>query len=80
MKEIHIDSNRVIGIELKSDNERMYIFGVYLPADGNIDSYVYEFNIVEGLYNYYRKYGCVLVAGDLNHSRVTPLHTNVKKH
>lgn len=61
-KEIHIDFNRVIGIKLKSDNERVYIFGVYLPADGNVDSYAYEFNIVEGIYNCYSRYGCVLVA------------------
>ena len=25
---------------LKSDNEHMYIFSVYLPADANIESYV----------------------------------------
>ena len=79
MKEIDTDSNRVIGIEFKSDNKRMFIFGVFFPADSNIDSYAYEFNIVEGLYNYYCKYGCVLVAGDLNSSCISPLHTNVNK-
>ena len=49
--EIHIYSNRVIGIELKSDNERMHILSVYLPAVGNIDSFAFEFNLVEGLNN-----------------------------
>ena len=50
MKEIHFYSDQVNGIELKSDNERMHIFSVYLPADGNIDSFAFEFNIVKGLH------------------------------
>ena len=38
-----------------NQNSRMFIFGVYLPADGNLVSYAYEFNIVEGFNNCYSK-------------------------
>lgn len=74
-KESHIDSSQVIGIELKSENECVYIFGVYLPTDGNVDSYAYEFNIVEGIYNCFSRYGCVLVP-----VVSVKLKTNVNKH
>ena len=42
------DSNRIIDIELKTSNgSNLYILGVYLPSDSNIDSYAQELNMLE---------------------------------
>ena len=45
-----------------------------------IDSYVNELTILESLYNYYSEYGNVLIAGDINSSCISSLHTNAAKH
>lgn len=68
------ESNRIIGVEVKTSGGNLYIFGVYMPADNNIDAYMYELNTVESLYNYY-----VLIAGDLNSSCISRNHTNAMK-
>ena len=60
-------SDRIVGIERKSQNYRsIYIFGVYLPADGLIDNYRQELNALDDLYSYYINFGNVIVAGNLN--------------
>lgn len=33
-----LESNRVIGVEVKISGGNLYIFGVYMPADNNIDA------------------------------------------
>lgn len=58
----------------------MYIFGVYLSADSDIDCYIYEVNIVESLYNYYNEYGYVVIVGDINSSLISLLYINVFKY
>jgi len=46
----------------------LFIFSVYLPADGLIDNYRQELNVLDDLYPYYINYGNVIVAEDLNAS------------
>lgn len=33
-----LESNRVIGVEVKISGGNLYIFGVYMPAHNNIDA------------------------------------------
>lgn len=73
------DSNRIIGIELKTCNGCVYILGAYLPSDNNVDNYAYELNLLENLYNHYSNYGKVIIAGDLNGSLVDSTGTNERK-
>ena len=74
-----MDSNRIVGVELRDSNWNvMYIFGVYLPADGDIENYSYEIGLVESLYTYYSMYGNV-IAGDMNSSWISKLNTNSRK-
>lgn len=73
------DSNRIIGIELKTCNGCVYILGAYLPSDNNVDNYAYEFNLIENLYNHYSNYGKVIIAGDLNGSLVDSTGINERK-
>lgn len=80
MKEIPcLESNRVIGVEVKTSSDNLYIFGVYMPAGNNIDAYMHELNTVESFYHYYNAYGDVLIAGDFNSSCISRNHTNAKK-
>jgi hypothetical protein len=44
----------------------IFIFGVYLPADGLIDNNRQELNALDDLHTYYINYANVIVAGDLN--------------
>lgn len=70
------DLNCIIGIELKICNGCVYILGVYLFFDNNVDNYVYELNLFENLYNYYLNYGKVIIVGDLNGSLVDLIGIN----
>ena len=73
-------SSRVIGIELSSTNSNsLFIFGVYLPSDNDINAYCHELSIIESLYSYYSNYGTVIVAGDLNGSIIDTKDTNLNK-
>lgn len=61
------NSDRIVGIELKSLTcGSVFIFGVYLPADGSIDKYRHEIHVLDDLYSYYSSYGRVILAGDFN--------------
>ncbi|CAG2243072.1 unnamed protein product [Mytilus edulis] len=63
------NSDRIVGVELKNKSfGSIFIFGVYLPADGSIDNYRQELNALDDLYTYYINYGKVVVAGDFNAS------------
>ncbi|CAC5385645.1 unnamed protein product [Mytilus coruscus] len=63
------NSDRIVGIELENKSfGSIFIFGVYLPADGSIDNYRQELNALDDLYTYYINYGKVVVAGDFNAS------------
>jgi hypothetical protein len=66
-----LESDRVVGVEVKTSRGNLYIFGVYMPADNNVDCYTHEMNTVESLYNYYSVYGDVIIAGNLNSSCIT---------
>ena len=75
-----MDSNRIVGVELRDSNgNMMYIFCVYLPADGDIENYSYEIGLLESLYTYYSIYGNVVIAGDMNSSCISKLNTNSSK-
>ena len=64
-----IASPRIIGVELRRKHSRpLYIFGVYLPSDSNVQSYVNELNLLEALFNNYSSYGDVIIGGDFNAS------------
>ncbi|CAG2237360.1 unnamed protein product [Mytilus edulis] len=66
---LETNSDRIVGIELKNKSfGSIFIFGVYLPADGSIDNYRQELNALDDLYTYYINYGKVVVAGDFNAS------------
>ncbi|CAG2250536.1 unnamed protein product [Mytilus edulis] len=66
---IETNSDRIVGIELKNKSfGSIFIFGVYLPADGSIDNYRQELNALDDLYTYYINYGKVVIAGDFNAS------------
>ena len=74
------DSNRIIDIELKTSNgSNLYILGVYLPSDSNINSYAQELNMLENLYSHYLNYGKVIIAGDFNASLIETIGTNERK-
>ncbi|KAK3103870.1 hypothetical protein FSP39_022522 [Pinctada imbricata] len=74
------DSDRVVGIQLV-DNQRnyIYIFGVYMPSENDIDSYMHHISILESLYNYYSVYGNVVLAGDMNASCLDSYGVNSAK-
>jgi hypothetical protein len=66
---VDTNSDRNVDIELKSLTYRsIFIFGVYLPADGLIDNYRQELNALDDLHTYYINYCNVIVAGDLKAS------------
>ena len=66
---VDANSERNVDIELKSLTYRsIFIFGVYLPADGLIDNYRQVLNALDDLHTYYINYGNVIVAGDFNAS------------
>ena len=50
----NINNNRIVGIELKSEDNcvPLYIFGVYLPADGDLNKYNDCIDKMDALYNY----------------------------
>lgn len=73
----NIDSERVLGIELKGPTTgSLYVFAAYLPSDESMERYKYEIDILDSLYKYYSNYGNVLLAGDLNASC---LNTDIEK-
>ena len=74
------DSDRVVGIQL-ADNQRnyIYIFGVYMPSENDIESYRHHISILESLYNYYSVYGNVVFAGDMNASCLDSYGVNSAK-
>ena len=64
---VDANSDRNVDIERKSLTYRsIFIFGVYLPADGLIDNNRQELNALDDLHTYYINYANVIVAGDLN--------------
>ena len=68
MNEIdNIASERTVGIELKSQTHgNLYIFGVYLQSDDNIEKYINDILILDSLCSYYCNYGKIIIAGDMN--------------
>ena len=65
----NINCNRIVGIELKGKDINVlpcYIFGVYLPADGDLIFYNECVDKLFDLYSYYSEFGRVIIAGDLN--------------
>ena len=46
----------------------MFIFGIYLPSDENIENYRHVLNALDALYEYYSDFGSVIIAGDMNAS------------
>lgn len=52
---------------------------VCTPVDSNIETLMYELNIVECLYNNNRTHGDVIIAGDLNSSHISSYHENTSK-
>ena len=81
MQEIEgILSNRIIGIQLNTNkNVPVFIFGVYMPYDNNIDEFRTELDTVESLYLYYSNYGKVFIAGDFNSSLIDDNNVNMVK-
>jgi exonuclease III len=78
---IDIDSTRIIDAELKRHNRKsLFIIGVYLPSDSNIQSYCDEINLLEALYNHYSEYGDVLIGGDFNASLKTKDYSSCNLH
>jgi hypothetical protein len=74
------DSNCIIGIELKTTNgSNLYILGVYLPSNSNIDSYAQELNVLGNLYCHYLNYGKVIIEGNFNASLIETIGTNERK-
>lgn len=66
---INTNSNRVIGICLKTPTHvPLYIFGVYLPSENDVDKYREELNVLHDLYTIYSNHGHVIFAGDMNGS------------
>ena len=81
VKEIDgIKSNRIIGIRVNtSSNVPLFIFGIYMPSDSNIEDYRSELDIVASLYESYSSYGRVLLAGDFNGSLLDKINVNLVK-
>lgn len=64
-----INSSRIIGVEVKRIHHRsLYIFGVYLPSDSNIQPCSTELNHLDALFNHFCTIGDVIIGGDLNTS------------
>lgn len=70
LKEIYnMNSDRIVGIEIKDQSVgSIFIFGVYLHFDKNIELYRDEINALDVLCSYYENYSHVIVAGDMNAS------------
>jgi len=48
---VDTNSDRIVGIKLKTQIYRsLFIFGVYLPADGLTDNYRQELNVLDDLH------------------------------
>ena len=63
------NSNRVVGICLKTPNHcPLYVFGVYLPSENDIDQYRKVLDVLNGLHTNYSNHGHVIFAGDMNAS------------
>lgn len=64
---VGITCDRVIGIKLHSTSTNdLFIFGVYLPADNNLDEFHSCIDVMQDLYDYYSPQGRVIFAGDCN--------------
>ena len=81
IKEIECsESNWVLGIQIQDTKGCvMFVFGVYLPSDNDIEAFMHELSIVDSLYNYYSDYGKVIIAGDMNSSIIDLCNTNARK-
>jgi hypothetical protein len=80
IKVIDCKSDRIIALKL---NRLMalplFIFCVYLPADNDIDNYRDYLESLDNLITYYKDFGYIIVAGDMNASIIDKYHVNRRK-
>lgn len=69
VRDIAINSSRIVAIECNvNTNELLYIVGAYLPPENNMEAYKDELSMLQDFYNYYSRYGHIVIAGDFNAS------------
>lgn len=75
-----IDSSRLIAVELKRINQRpLYIIGVYLPSENDMQHYLSELSMLETIFNHLCSLGDVILGGDFNASFIDRSNINLYK-
>lgn len=60
-------SQRVHGIQLQGENsDTLYVFGVYLPSDTDLENYTSCLNNLQDIYSFYSQKGNVIIGDDFN--------------
>ena len=60
-------SNRITGIGIHRENDcPVFIFGVYMPSDNNLQDYKYEVECLADIVEYYSCRGKIVLGGDFN--------------
>ena len=80
----HLDcgNERIVGIKLSGytvSHQPLFLFCVYMPADGPIDSYDQHIEQLTYIFNEYDMQGHVILCGDFNGSCVPNHNTNYYK-
>jgi exonuclease III len=66
---VYTNSNRVVGICLKTPNHvPLFVFGVYMPSENDTDQCREVLNVLNELFTNYSNHGHVIFAGDINAS------------
>jgi exonuclease III len=66
---VYTNCNRVVGICLNTPNHvPLFVFGVYLPSENDIDQYREVLNVLNELFTNYSNHGHDIFTGDINAS------------
>ncbi|KAK3098283.1 hypothetical protein FSP39_017953 [Pinctada imbricata] len=67
--EIDIMSDRMVGLQfMNRSGAKIFILGVYLTSENNIEKYREEISLLSDLYVWYSSQGHVIIMGDMNSS------------
>lgn len=61
------ETDRIIGLKISTPTTApVYLFGVYLPFDNNVDAYKHYISMLWDLWNLFNEHGDVIMLGDFN--------------
>ena len=61
------ETDRIIGLKISTPSTTpVFLFGIYLPFDNNIESYKQHISTLWDIWNIYNENGDVIMLGDFN--------------